>query len=251
MDNSSENIHLNKNIGKNNSKTGLIRALMEDSKKLRAARGEDFFSEKSLKTPSIVPLKELRVMPGAEDISMPGAEGDFRKIRETHVKLNHLIVEYSQAGLGDPFIVVSPKKKRSKSVHLYLDASVEDFLKKESLKSDTKWNLRKKAGLGSLIAKFIENFIELKARESIQTQNIHKIIDDFRLSLVDFKKTSGNPNEYLKTEKYNQKMRELSNDMGILLPILGFNSETLKKCIGMDQYKWVEFILNWNTYSSK
>jgi hypothetical protein len=86
---------------------------------------------------------------------------------------------------------------------------IEHFLTTESEKAETKWGLRKNAGLGSLIQKFIGNFIELKKREEKQLKHIKKIIDDFRSNLVEFKKFTGNPNDYQSAERSNQKMKAL------------------------------------------
>ena len=51
------------------------------------------------------------------------------------------------------------------------------------------------------IQKFLINFIELKKREASQLKHIKKIIDDFRSNLVEFKKSSRNPNDYQIAER--------------------------------------------------
>ena len=109
--------------------------------------------------------------------------------------------------------------------------------------------LRKNAGLGSLIQKFIGNFIELKKREEKQLKHIKKIINDFRSNLVEFKKNSNDPNNYQNTERTNQRMKVLSNDLIILLTLLEFEDESLKSCLGPDLYKWLDFIFKWKFHS--
>jgi hypothetical protein len=81
-----------------------------------------------------------------------------------------------------------------------------------------------------LIQKFILNFIELKKREERQLKKVKKIIDEFRESLVEFKKNTSDPDDYLKAERANQKMKALSSDLMILLSLLEFEDESLKAC---------------------
>ena len=184
-----------------NKKPSLIKSVIEESKRLRAERGEDFYSSKKNEavdadfTTSKIHSDEPRK-----------SESDFRSLRESHVKLAHLIVSYDKKIFEENDQVLNAKKPRSKSVHLYIDEKIEHFLKTESERSDTKWGLRKNAGFGSLIQKFITNFIELKKREEKQLKHIKKIINDFRSNLVEFKKSSSNPNDYQITEKSNQKL---------------------------------------------
>ena len=103
--------------------------------------------------------------------------------------------------------------------------------------------------MGSLIQKFIGNFIELKKREEKQLKHIKKIIDDFRSNLVEFKKVSGNPNDYQSAERSNQKMKVLSNDLNILLSLLEFEDESLKNCLVSDLYKWIDFVVKWKFHA--
>ena len=223
-----------------NKKSSLIKSVIEESKKIRIERGEDFFSDKKKDFMDIeigvskIPVNEKNK-----------AEGDFKSLRESHVKLAHLIVSYDKKISEESVRVLKTKKIRPKSVHLYIDEKIEHFLNTESAKAETKWGLRKNAGLGSLIQKFIGNFIELKKREEKQLKHIKKIIDDFRSNLVNFKKTSSNPNDYQVSELSNQKMKVLSSDLIILLSLLEFEDESLKNSLEIDLYKWIDFIQKW------
>ena len=99
------------------------------------------------------------------------------------------------------------------------------------------------------VQKFIGNFIELKKREEKQLKHIKKIIDDFRSNLVEFKKFSGNPNDYQSAERSNQKMKALSNDLSILLTLLEFEDESLKKSLEIDLYQWIDFVVKWKYHA--
>jgi hypothetical protein len=225
-----------------NKKISLIKSVIAESKKIRVDRGEDFFNDKKKVLPDI---ETSKIHTGAEKKS----EADYRSLRDSHVKLAHLIVDYDKKIFEQNDQVLSPKKHRSKSVHLYIDAQIEHFLNTESKKKETHWGLRKNAGLGQLIQKFIANFSELKKREEKQLKHIKKIIDDFRSNLVEFKKNSSNANEYQNTEQVNQKMKALSNDLQIILSLLEFEDDSLKKCLGSDSYIWVDFIIKWKYHS--
>lgn len=218
----------------------LIKSVIEESKKLRAERGEDFYSKKKHVAVD-AELVTSKIHSGEQKKS----QGDFKTLRESHVKLAHLIVSYDKKIFEQNDQVLNSKKARSKSVHLYIDEKIEHFLKGESKKAETKWGLRKNAGLGSLIQKFIGNFIELKVREEKQLKHIKKIIDDFRSNLVEFKKNSSNPNDYQSAERSNQKMKAISSDLSILLTLLEFEDESLKNCLGADFYKWIDFVIKW------
>jgi hypothetical protein len=227
-----------------NKKPSLIKSVIEESKRLRAVRGEDFFSDK--KKDFIDTEIGIAKIPIVEENKVVA---DFRSLRETHVKLAHLIVSYDKKNFEQSDQVLRPKTARSKSIHLYIDEEIEHFLNAESEKAETKWGLRKNAGLGSLIQKFIGNFIELKNREEKQLKHIKKIIDDFRSNLVNFKRTASNPNDYQVSELSNQKMKVLSSDLIILLSLLEFEDESLKRCLGVDLYNWIDFIVKWKFYS--
>jgi hypothetical protein len=227
-----------------NKTSSLIKSVIEDSKKLRAERGEDFYSEKKHVT---VDAEFTTSKIHSSEQAKP--EVDFKTLRDSHVKLAHLIVSYDKKFFEQNGQVLKPKKVRPKSVHLYIDEKIEHFLTTESEKSETKWGLRKNAGLGSLIQKFITNFIELKKREDKQLKHIKKIIDDFRSNLVEFKKNSSNPNDYQSAERSNQKMKTLSNDLIILLTLLEFEDESLKNSLGVDLYKWIDFLQKWKYHA--
>jgi len=224
--------------------SNLLKSVIEESKKLRADRGEDFFSNKKQESES-----QITTQIHTQSEKTAASQKDFRTLRDSHVKLAHLIVEYDRKIFDKNNQVLNNKKPRSKSIHLYIDEKIEAFLKAESEKCHTKWGLRKNAGLGSLIQKFILNFIELKKREDRQVKKIKKIIDEFRESLVEFKKYSADPDDYLKAERANQKMKALSSDLMILLTLLEFEDESLKACLGDDLYRWIDFASRWKFQS--
>jgi hypothetical protein len=221
-----------------NKGSSLLKSVMEDSRKIRAERGHDFYSSRR-------PVEEDTSKIHSSDTK----ETDLKKLRDSHFKLAGLLVEYDKKIFDQNTQVSKSQKSRSKSVHLYIDEKIEHFLNAESKKSETKWGLRKNAGLGSLIKKFIENFIELKYREERQLVKVKKIIDDFRSNLIEFKKYSTNTDDYQNAEKANQKMKVLSNDLRILLSLLEFKDGPLKSCLGADQYNWVDLIIKWKFYS--
>jgi hypothetical protein len=141
--------------------------------------------------------------------------------------------------------VLSTKKTRSKSIHLYVDEKIEHFLKMESEKAQTHWELRKNAGLGNLIQKFILNFIEIKKREELQLMRLRKVIDDFKAQLVFFKKHSSDFTAVYKAEETNNKMKVLSNDLRILLSVLELSDADLKHLFNREEFEWINFILRW------
>ena len=224
--------------------TSLIKSVIAESKKFRAERGEDFFSNKK-EEPEVLVTAQIQT----QNESASTSQKDFRTLRDSHVKLAHLVVEYDRKIFDKNNQVIKTKKPRSKSVHLYIDEKIEHFLKTESKKAETKWGLRKNAGFGSLIQKFMGNFIELKKREEKQLKHIKKIIDDFRSNLVEFKKISGDPDDYQKAERSNQRMKLLSNDLIILLSLLEFEDESLKNGLGSDLYTLVDFVVKWKFHS--
>jgi hypothetical protein len=221
-----------------------INSLIEESRKIRLKRGDDFLINKAIEKESLVVPQVLISCNKAT-----ASQKDFRSLRDSHLKLAHLVVEYDRKIFDKSNQEMGEKKPRSKSVHLYIDEKIESFLKAESEKSHTKWGLRKNAGLGSLIQKFILNFVELKKREDRQLKKIKKIINEFRESLVEFKKKSADPDDYLQAEGANQKMKALSNDMMILLSLLEFEDESLKTCLGDDLYRWIDFVVKWKFQS--
>ena len=220
-----------------------IKNLISESKKYREEMGSDIFECKKTE------IKIASKIQSPESEKSIQSEKDFRTLRDSHVKLAHLILDYDKKIFEQNDRVLNTKKARSKSVHLYLDEKIEAFLDAESQKAETKWGLRKNAGMGSLIQKFIGNFIELKKREERQLKHIKKIIDDFRSNLVEFKKNSSDPNDYQNAERSNQKMKVLSNDLNILLSLLEFEDGSLKDCLGNDLHKWVEFVVRWKFHS--
>lgn len=222
---------------------GVIRSLINEARLHREKRDIELLLEKK----NINEVGSKILLP--QEFSLTPIEGDFRKIRESHVKLAHLVLNYDKKIFEQNSQVLNTKKPRSKSVHLYIDEEIETFLNAESQKAETKWKLRKNAGLGCLISKFIGNFIELKKREERQLKRIRKIIDDFRSNLVEFKKNSSDPDDYQRAERSNQRMKLLSNDLMILLSLLEFENDSLKDCLGSDYFNWVDFVIKWKLHS--
>ena len=222
-----------------------IKSLIQDSKKIRELRGEDFFANKKSETveaSKITSQLTTKIQAPSEENS---TEKSFKNIRESHLRLSSMISDNDKKFFEQNDQVLKTKKPRSKTVHLYIDEKIEHFLKTESEKAETKWGLRKNAGYGQLIQKFIGNFIELKKREERQLKRVKKVIDEFQSHLVEFKKYSGEGSDYRLAEVANQKMKVLSNDLNILLALLEFEEGALKLCLGDDDFKWIEFIVKW------
>lgn len=89
-----------------NKKLSLIKSVIEESKKLRAERGEDFYSEKKN---VVAEFKNSKIHNGSDKNS----ESDFRTLRKSHVKLAHLIVSYDKKFSEENDQVLSSKKTRS------------------------------------------------------------------------------------------------------------------------------------------
>lgn len=215
-----------------------LKSVIMESKQIRVDRGEDFFNNKKNASSEEI-VKSNSQIQHAEN------KNNFNSIRDSHLKLANFINDYDEKISEQDGRVLLAKKNRSKSIHLYLDENIEHFLNTEAKKAETKWGLRKNAGLGQLIQKFILNFIQLKKREERQLKKVKKLIEDFRGCLVDFKKHSINPEHYQNAEMVNQRMKLLSNDLRILLSLFEFEEEELKSGLGIDQYNWVEFIIQW------
>lgn len=236
-------ITLEQNVIEKRTTSNLLKSVIAESKKIREGRGEDFFDNKKGIT-----INDTNGEHASSKIQMRNNEKenqgkvDYRSLRDSHVKLNQIILDYDQKIFDKNNQVFNEKKKRSKSVHLYVDEKIESFLKAESKKSQTHWGLRKNAGLGNLIQKFLVNFIELKKREDRQLKRIRKGIEEFKIHLVEFKKYSKNGDDYLLAEAANQKLKTLSNDLNILLSVYEFESSDLEKILGIDSFKWLEFI---------
>jgi hypothetical protein len=222
-----------------------LKSVILESKKIRVNRGEDFFNNKKITNEQTAKTEGTSKIHSQEDVN----HENFKSIRDIHLKLTNFIDDYDKKISDQNNQVFGSKKTRSKSIHLYIDETIEHFLNAESKKAETKWGLRKNAGLGQLIQKFILNFIELKKREERQLKRVKKVIDDFRSNLVEFKNASIIPDEYLKAEQANQKMKVLSNDLRILLSLLEFEEVELKNCLGSELHSWVEFIIKWKFQS--
>jgi hypothetical protein len=225
--------------------TTSLKSVILESKKIRADRGEDFFNNKKITNEQTVKTEGTSKIHSPEDVN----HENIKSIRDTHLKLTNFIDDYDKKISDQNNQVSSSKNTRSKSIHLYIDETIEHFLNAESKKAETKWGLRKNAGLGQLIQKFILNFIELKKREERQLKRVKKVIDDFRSNLVEFKNASIISDEYQKAEQANQKMKVLSNDLRILLSLLEFEEVELENCLGSELHSWVEFIIKWKFQS--
>lgn len=228
-----------------NRVASLLKSVILESKKIRVNRGEDFFNNKKITNEQTTKAGSTSKIHPQEDVN----HENFKSIRDTHLKLTNFIDDYDKKISDQNNQVSNSKKTRSKSIHLYIDETIEHFLNAESKKAETKWGLRKNAGLGQLIQKFILNFIELKKREERQLKRVKKVIDDFRSNLVEFKNHSASPEEYQRTEQVNQRMKVLSNDLRILLSLLEFEEEELKACLGSEVYSWVSFVVQWKFQS--
>jgi hypothetical protein len=214
-----------------------LKNLIEDSKKIRALRGEDFFGNKNDGVGLTVQFQEN---PKKQDNVQEG----FRKVRDSHVILSNLIKEYDKKIVEQNDLGLVAQKPRSKSIHLYIDEKIEKFLNDERKRADTWWGLRKNAGLGGLIQKFIEDYMKIKKREEIQIQKIRKIISEFRVELVAYKKKSSDPDLYVETERHNQRMRTLSSEMIIYISMMGFDEITLERYLEVD-FKFIDLIIRW------
>lgn len=231
-----------------NRQNSALKSLISESKKIRSERGEDFFANKKIEAEKLT--TQIPLSSEAKETSKDTSNAELEKIRQSHALLSTFVSEYDQKIFDQDARVLNTKKTRSKSIHLYIDEKIEHFLKSESQKAETKWGLRKNAGLGNLIQKFILNFIELKKREERQLKRVKKVIDEFQVHLVEFKKYSPSPLEVQKAEIANQKMKTLSNDLNILLSLLEFEEGALKSCLNNDQFRWMEFVLKWKKISS-
>ena len=100
-------------------KPSRIKSVIEESKRLRAERGEDFYSDKKhvAVDAEFTTAKESSKIHFREQNK---SESDFKSLRETHVKLAHLIVSYDKKIFEQKDQVLSNKKSRSKSVNLYI-----------------------------------------------------------------------------------------------------------------------------------
>lgn len=223
-------------------KSSLMKSVIEESKKMRIERGEDFFTNN--KVENIDQTKITTKIQTTSEKRISNEDG-FQNLRDSHTKLAQIIADSEKKIFEKNDQVSSPKKTRSKSIHLYIDEKIEHFLKTESEKAETKWGLRKNAGIGNLIQKFILNFIELKKREERQLKRVRKVIDEFQVYLVEFKKQAGSET----AEIANQKMKTLSNDLNILLALLEFENGAMKSCLDEDQSNWIDLILRWKFVS--
>ncbi len=210
-----------------------LRDLISESRKIRESRGGDFFNDK--KTEKIETSK-IQIKPE-----------NFDKIRSSHLHLNRLLADYDKK-IFDHNQVTNQPQARSQYVQLYVNEKLIKFLKDEAQKKETKWKLRKNAGLGSLIQNFIESFSEMQSRQKKQKEKIEKIILDFRKHLVIFKKQSLLPEDYIFVEESNIMLKKLTNELITLIINLEFDDNFLKREFSADSYKWIDFIVEYKKY---
>lgn len=218
-----------------------IKAVIKDSKISREKRGNDFFHNVKEST-----VRSEKTKDESSEYNWKLKE-NYKEIKNTYRVLNSLLENFDrEIALKNEEKIPQKTKTRSKSIHVYVDSKLEEFLEHEHKNQEKKWNLRKNAGYGSLIQKILLRFSILEKREKRQIAKIQKIISEFRECIVGFKKYSQLPDEYGKAELYNKKLCSLSSDLEILLSILEIDAETLKANLSDNEnFSWIKLILNW------
>ena len=215
-----------------------LKSVIDESKKWREQRGENFFENK----------KQNKISSSQIQCVQPD-HINFKSLIDVHSKINEVVDQYDRKILEQNAQVIEKKKYRSKSIHVYVDERLEKFLKDESSKMQNKWGLRKNAGVGAMIQKFILNYIEIKSREEKQINKVKKLISDFRANLVEYKKYAKDPMYISQAERVNQKMKILSKDLTIFIGLLEYEESALKLSLGMEQFDWLNFIIRWKHLS--
>lgn len=213
--------------------------LIEHSKKARQERGEEFFSSKR---PLDVEVTHIR--PAAEEKTLSRPE--YKTARTKHLALNKLIAS-ADAKLNlinNPRPILDSNLK--KRVHVYFSTESLAFINEQVKDQATKWKLRKNAGMGDLIGKFVEKFKMAQEREDKQLSELKKIILEFKKHYVDFKTLSNDPDNYERAELVNQKIMILSKRLITYLQILHFDENSLKESLGNDSLVWMDLIIKWN-----
>lgn len=216
------------------SKTSALKALMEDSRRIRNDRGEDLFESK----------KEVRVEPAAT-APTPEAKTNFREIRDAHLALKNIVLEFDREQLKkhEKPELKDAGRAQVKCIHVYLKPEIYRYLKDQ--RANPIYALRRNAGVGSIISRFIDIFRETRKREEYQLNQIVSIANDFRVDLVDFKKLAQDPEQYKQTEEVNQRILKKSREIHILLPVLGFDEKYLKKNLKEEDYKFIDLLWKW------
>lgn len=209
-----------------------IKGLIEESKKIRESRGEDFFANKKIE-----PDQDIRN--GHQEASLA-----FEEVRKKQIKLNNVIFEFDEKNSNKYAHVSPPKKPTKKRLHIFLKESVIEFLDYE-LKNSHLWKLRKNASYGDIIGSFLERFQIVRERERRQINRVKLGIDKFSELLVSFKKNSLYPDNYIQTEQINQKMKELSLELCNLIILYEFENDFLRTQLEEDKLKMLDFAINW------
>lgn len=209
-----------------------IKGLIEESKKIREVRGEDFFSNTR-------PL----VVNNTETLENENSLG-YEKIRKNQIKLNNVIFEFDEKNSKKYEYQANKKKDSKKRLHIFLKESVLEFLDYELEKSHL-WKLRKNASYGDIIGAFLERFQIMRERERKQIDRIKYGIKKFSELLVSYKKNSPYPENYLASEEINRKMKELSLELCNLIILYEFEDNFIKSQLEEDQYRILGFAMNW------
>ena len=78
-----------------NKSSSLIKSVIEESKRFRSIRGEDFYYDKknvAVEADFITSKETSKIHSGEQN----KPEADFKTLRQSHVKLAHLIVSYDK-----------------------------------------------------------------------------------------------------------------------------------------------------------
>lgn len=209
-----------------------IKGLIEESKKIREVRGEDFFSNTK-------PLVVNNTGTLENENSF-----DYEKVRKNQIKLNNVIFEFDEKNSKKYEYQASKNKESKKRLHIFLKESVLEFLDYELEKSHL-WKLRKNASYGDIIGAFLERFQIMRERERKQIARIKYGIEKFSELLVSFKKNSPYPENYPVSEEINKKMKELSLELCNLIVLYEFEDNFIKSQLEEDQYRMLAFAMNW------
>ena len=215
-----------------------IKGLIEESKKIRETRGEDFFSNTKA-------ISEAKLGMVEEKLFL-----DYEEIRKKQIKLNSVIYEFDEK-MSKKYAYESVKKKPiKKRLHIFLKESVIEFLDYE-LENSHLWKLRKNASYGDIIGAFLERFQVIRERERKQLARIKFGINRFSELLVQFKKKSPYPDSYKEAEFVNLKMKELSLELSNLIILYEFDESFLKSQLEEDSLKMLNFAISWRRVQSE
>lgn len=209
-----------------------IKGLIEESKKIREVRGEDFFSN----TKPLV-VNNTGTLENENSLA-------YEKVRKNQIKLNNVIFEFDEKNSKKYEYQANKKRDSKKRLHIFLKESVLEFLDYELEKSHL-WKLRKNASYGDIIGAFLERFQIMRERERKQIARIKYGIEKFSELLVSFKKNSPYPENYLVSEEINRKMKELSLELCNLIVLYEFEDHFIKSQLEEDQYRMLAFAMNW------